>query len=347
MKGMTSAGRPITPPSNAAGRPTGFCGFYRSGTSASGRTKAVSTGVRPQGDRRGRTGLGLAGHPMHPLLRKDARVTTTLRVILDQIVAPVPGPLGRYTRDLGRAIVAAAPAGCDVEAIVSSSLPDDYDRVKREVPGLSGLYRTTLARRELAAAWQLGITTSPGSGMIHGTSLFAPLRKHDRQADGEPGRRHGARRARVDASRGAQRGIRRLAEGHAQARPQVRRRGRRADPRARRPARQRRRLRRPRARDRGGAALGPGDRCGCRAARRAPRAAARVHRGSGHARTAQGPRRRVHRARPPGRPRGAGRGRWVPRAGATSTWRPSPTRAASTPPASCTSTTSMPPTSRS
>ena len=51
------------------------------------------------------------------------------------------------------------------------------------MPGLSGLYRTTLARRELAAAWQLGITTSPGGGMIHGTSLFAPLRKHDRQAD--------------------------------------------------------------------------------------------------------------------------------------------------------------------
>ncbi|WP_448809337.1 glycosyltransferase [Agromyces bauzanensis] len=109
-------------------------------------------------------------------------MTTTLRVILDQIVAPVPGALGRYTRDLGRAIVAAAPRGCEVEAIVSSSLPDDYDRVLREVPGLSGLYKTTLARRELAAAWQLGITTSPGGGMIHGTSLFAPLRKHDRDA---------------------------------------------------------------------------------------------------------------------------------------------------------------------
>lgn len=109
-------------------------------------------------------------------------MTTTLRVILDQIVAPAPGALGRYTRDLGRAIVAAAPRGCEVEAIVSSSLPDDYDRVRREVPGLSGLYKTTLARRELAAAWQLGITTSPGGGMIHGTSLFAPLRKHDRDA---------------------------------------------------------------------------------------------------------------------------------------------------------------------
>ena len=120
---------------------------------------------------------------MH-LLRKDARVTTTLRVIVDQLVAPVPGALGRYTLDLTRAIVAAAPRGCEVEAIVSSSPPADYDRVLHEIPGLSGLYKTTLARRELAAAWQLGLTTSPGSGMIHGTSLFAPLRKHDREADG-------------------------------------------------------------------------------------------------------------------------------------------------------------------
>jgi len=108
-------------------------------------------------------------------------VTTTLRVVVDQIVAPVPGPIGRYTLDLSRAIVAAAPKGCEVEGIVSSSLPDDYDRVLQEVPGLTGLYKSSLARRELAAAWQLGVTTSPGGGMIHGTSLFAPLRKHDRE----------------------------------------------------------------------------------------------------------------------------------------------------------------------
>ena len=108
-------------------------------------------------------------------------MTTTLRVVVDQIVAPVPGPIGRYTLDLSRAIVAAAPKGCDVEGIVSSSLPDDYDRVLQEVPGLTGLYKSSLARRELAAAWQLGVTTSPGGGMIHGTSLFAPLRKHDRE----------------------------------------------------------------------------------------------------------------------------------------------------------------------
>lgn len=109
-------------------------------------------------------------------------MTTTLRLIVDQIVAPVPGAIGRYTADLGRSLVATAPAGCQVEGVVSSSLPEDYDRITAEVPGLSGLYRSSLARRELAAAWQFNLTTSPGGGMIHGTSLFAPLRKHDRDS---------------------------------------------------------------------------------------------------------------------------------------------------------------------
>ena len=108
----------------------------------------------------------------------------TLRLVIDQIIAPVPGALGRYTVDLARAVVEAAPRGCDVEGIVSSSPPDDYERVMRKVPGLAGLYKTSLARRELAAAWQLNMTTSPGGGMIHGTSLFAPLRRHDRSTDG-------------------------------------------------------------------------------------------------------------------------------------------------------------------
>ncbi|MFC9559087.1 glycosyltransferase [Agromyces sp. NPDC056965] len=111
-------------------------------------------------------------------------MTTTLRVIVDQIIAPVPGALGRYTHDLTRAVIAATPRDCQVEAIVSSSPPDDYDRVLVELPGLAGLYKTTLARRELAAAWQLGLTTSPGPGIIHAPSLFAPLRRHDRSVDG-------------------------------------------------------------------------------------------------------------------------------------------------------------------
>lgn len=107
----------------------------------------------------------------------------TLRVVVDQMIAPVPGGIGRYTEDLTRQLIATAPANCSVEGIVSSSPPDQYEYIEKALPGLSGLYKTTLARRELAAAWQLGVTSSPGTGLIHAPGLLAPLRRHD-VADG-------------------------------------------------------------------------------------------------------------------------------------------------------------------
>ena len=109
---------------------------------------------------------------------------TTLRVVLDQMIAPVPGGIGRYTEELTRALIAAAPAGCDVEGIVSSSSAEHYARVETSLPGLASLHKTTLPRRELTAAWQLGIANSSGSGMIHAPSLLAPLRKHSIVNDG-------------------------------------------------------------------------------------------------------------------------------------------------------------------
>ncbi|WP_026378364.1 glycosyltransferase family 4 protein [Agromyces italicus] len=107
---------------------------------------------------------------------------TTLRMIVDQVVAPVSGALGRYTEALTASLIAAAPPGCEVEGVVSSSLPNDYELVLERLPGLAGLYKSSLARRELAAAWQFGLTTSPGGGMIHAPSLFAPLRRHNASA---------------------------------------------------------------------------------------------------------------------------------------------------------------------
>ncbi|MCI4658387.1 glycosyltransferase family 4 protein [Cryobacterium zhongshanensis] len=107
----------------------------------------------------------------------------TLRVIVDQMIAPVPGGIGRYTEELTRALIASAPLNCEVEGIVSASQPEQYAAIEEALPGLAGLYKTALPRRELAAAWQLGVTTSPGPGMIHAPGLMAPLRRHDRQND--------------------------------------------------------------------------------------------------------------------------------------------------------------------
>ncbi|TDW30679.1 glycosyltransferase family 4 protein [Cryobacterium psychrophilum] len=108
----------------------------------------------------------------------------TLRVVVDQMVAPVPGSVGRYTEELTRALIETAPAGCEVQGIVSSSPVDQYEKIEAALPGLVSLTKTTLARRELAVAWSLGVTASSGSGMIHAPSLLAPLRRHDRLSDG-------------------------------------------------------------------------------------------------------------------------------------------------------------------
>ncbi|MDJ0350949.1 glycosyltransferase family 1 protein [Cryobacterium sp. PH29-G1] len=108
----------------------------------------------------------------------------TLRVVVDQMVAPVPGGVGRYTEELARALIATAPAGCDVEGIVSSSPPAQYELIEAALPGLANLHKTTLARRELATAWALGVTAGTGTGLIHAPGLLAPLRRHSRGDDG-------------------------------------------------------------------------------------------------------------------------------------------------------------------
>ncbi|MFD4959977.1 glycosyltransferase [Microbacterium sp. NPDC058389] len=106
-------------------------------------------------------------------------MVATLRVVLDQLVAPTEPPLAEASRELARALVLGAPAGCEVEAIA----PAGGDDAGLASVGLAGVRRTALARRELAAALQLGVGTGIGGGMIHSPSLFAPLVRHDRVHD--------------------------------------------------------------------------------------------------------------------------------------------------------------------
>jgi glycosyltransferase involved in cell wall biosynthesis len=110
-------------------------------------------------------------------------MATTLRMVVDQMITPVPNGISRYAEELARALIQTAPRGCSVEGIVSALPPDKIARIEVTLPGLSQLHRTTLPRRELAAAWQLGIVPTLGTGMIHSPSLLAPLRRHDREFD--------------------------------------------------------------------------------------------------------------------------------------------------------------------
>jgi glycosyltransferase involved in cell wall biosynthesis len=101
-------------------------------------------------------------------------------VIIDQMIAPVPGGIGRYTEELTRELIATAPRGCDVVGIVSASPESSYEKVRELLPGLADLYKSALDRRSLTTAWQHGFTRLPGQGMLHSTSMMAPLHKHDR-----------------------------------------------------------------------------------------------------------------------------------------------------------------------
>lgn len=112
-------------------------------------------------------------------------MTTTLRVIVDQIVAPIPGGIGRYTEELTRAIIATAPDGCDVVGLVAASSPEDQERLRTLLPGLAELAVLPVPRRELALLWRLGVVGIPGTnmtgkGMVHAPSLLAPMHPHDR-----------------------------------------------------------------------------------------------------------------------------------------------------------------------
>ena len=103
-------------------------------------------------------------------------MVATLRVVLDQVVAPTDRSLSEASRELARALVAGAPSGCEVEAIA----PAGGEDVAAAIPGLADVRRAALARRELSGALQFGLATGLGGGMIHSPSLFAPLVKHDR-----------------------------------------------------------------------------------------------------------------------------------------------------------------------
>lgn len=108
-------------------------------------------------------------------------MTATLRVMLDQLVAPTDPDLETATRELTRGLVAGLPAGCEVEGVAPAGPADR----PVQIAGLAGVRRTALARRELAAALQLGVATGIGAGMIHSPTLLAPLVRHDRVHDND------------------------------------------------------------------------------------------------------------------------------------------------------------------
>ena len=106
-------------------------------------------------------------------------MTTTLRVVLDQLVAPTDPDLAMASRELTRALIAAAPRGCEVAGVVPAAGEDALAEV-RALEGLAGVESSPIPRRELSTALSLGFPSGLGGGMLHSPTLFAPLVRHDR-----------------------------------------------------------------------------------------------------------------------------------------------------------------------
>lgn len=105
---------------------------------------------------------------------------TTLRVTLDELAASPYGGMARYAGELARGLVATAPADAQVIGVVPASPEPDYDRILERIPGLAGLEKNVLTARDLAVTWRRGLARTTGTGMLHATSLLAPLGAHDR-----------------------------------------------------------------------------------------------------------------------------------------------------------------------
>ncbi|MFP3464418.1 glycosyltransferase family 4 protein [Leifsonia sp. SIMBA_070] len=110
---------------------------------------------------------------------------TTLRVMVDDLVGDHPRGSRRYTEELTRQLIATAPPGCDVEAIVSAVGDETLADLRQRLPGAGSITRLPLARRELALAWQSGLSVGGPLGMLHAPTLLAPLRRHDRGVSAE------------------------------------------------------------------------------------------------------------------------------------------------------------------
>ncbi len=94
-------------------------------------------------------------------------------VLVEQVLAPVPGGTGRYARELAAALADTAPAG----ATVTGWTAWHRHLGPARVPGVAGPRRLPLPRRGLVAAWERGLGPAPGGDLVHAPTPLAPPRR--------------------------------------------------------------------------------------------------------------------------------------------------------------------------
>lgn len=107
----------------------------------------------------------------------------TLTVVAEPAIARTLAGAGRYTEEISRALIATAPAGCDVELLIATHRGDRVNELRDRLPG-ARITTASLRTKELSRAWQYGVPVAVTRGLVHAPTLLAPLFKHDRASDG-------------------------------------------------------------------------------------------------------------------------------------------------------------------
>lgn len=90
-------------------------------------------------------------------------------LVLEQCLAPVPGGVGRYSRELARALQQTAPEGSSVQGVTA------FHRKQLRIDGVP-IGRLALPRRPLIAAWERGGWPSVPGDVVHAPSPLHPRR---------------------------------------------------------------------------------------------------------------------------------------------------------------------------
>ncbi len=98
-------------------------------------------------------------------------------VVLDQLVAPVPGGIGRYATNIVRALAERDDCPRPLDGFVPRIGREAARRVDGLIPGLDSLTVSALPRPILARAWEHGLAVSTRP-VTYSPSLFAPLSNH-------------------------------------------------------------------------------------------------------------------------------------------------------------------------
>lgn len=106
-------------------------------------------------------------------------MTTTLRVVFDPSAPGIGPDLAVAARELAAGLVATAPSGCEVRAIV----PSDGGDVPQVSQAVAGVDRLPVGSAAASALWRRGLRAGAGDGLIHSPTLAAPLVRHDRVHD--------------------------------------------------------------------------------------------------------------------------------------------------------------------